>query len=165
MRLHTANRSFCTHAATHSKQELLHTCAYTQQTGVTAHMWLHRANGSYCTHVAQQTGVTANMRLHTATGVTAHMGLYIRNTSYFTHAATHNTTPPFNFYCVNRASQFSKDRIKWSNKTLPSVHHPLSGSVSTLFIYNKRHYCVPNCCGIHCTELLWKYAVPNCCGV
>ena len=54
MWLHTANRNYCTHATTHRKRELLHTCGY-----------------------IQQTGVTANMRLHTATGVTAYMGLHI----------------------------------------------------------------------------------------
>jgi len=112
-RLHTANRSYCTHAVTHSKQELLHTRGYTQQTVVSAHMRLHTANGSYCTHVATHSkeellrtcGYTQQQELlHTwgytyQTGVIAHMRLH---TARLRH---------FNFYCVNRASQVSKDRI------------------------------------------------------
>jgi len=153
MRLYTAIRSYCTHAATHRKK-------------VTAHMRLHTANGSYCTHVAthnkeellhtcgntHQTGVTANMRLHTATGVTAHMGLHITNRSYCTHAATHSTTPPFNFYSVNRASQISKDSTTWRNwNTAISTSSVFWFSFNFMFIYNKRHY-------------LQTYTVPNCCG-
>jgi hypothetical protein len=112
-------------------------------------------------------------RLNTAAGVAVHMGRHITNRSYCTHAATHSTTPPFNFYCVNRASQVSKDCITWSNwNNSISTSSAFWFSFNFMFIYNKRHYLqpytVPNCCGhtlyrtdvgIPCTEMLWTYKV------
>jgi hypothetical protein len=155
MRLHTANGSYCTHVATYSKQELLHTWGYTL------------TNRSYCTHAVTHS-TTPPFNFYCAKRASQVSKDRITWSNWNTSISTSSAFWLFQLYVyIQQTSLFTTihcTEMLWTYTVPNCCRHTLCWAVVDIRCTELLcAYPVPKCCG-HCTKMLWTYTVPNCCG-